>query len=159
MATPSKNEWAASPPRIENPVWAWRTCPVGFFAEVEVRRNGVLEQVDDAVAGEHEGRSPERREADAFRDHVEDGDGHHESGAKGDEVAEIVLRPAAAHQNHAADDVGDGGEGSENEREKHRGAKKWLAGESMRDEESAKEAVSRNAFSDKYDPQSRLTGL
>jgi hypothetical protein len=30
-----------------------------------------------------------------------------------------VQRPAATHQNHAANDVGDGGESSEDEGEKH----------------------------------------
>ena len=88
---------------------------VGFFAEVEVGRDGVLEQMDGAVAGEDERGRPDSGEFDALGEHVEDGDGHHKSCAESDGVAQVALRPVAANEDDAADDVGDGGEASKSE--------------------------------------------
>jgi hypothetical protein len=86
---------------------------VGFFAEVEVGCDGVLEQMDGAVASEDKQRRPDGGKFEGLGKHVEDGDGHHESRAESDGVAEVALRPVAMDEDDAADDVSQCGEGSE----------------------------------------------
>ena|ERR1700723_1972810 len=93
---------------------------VGFFAEVEMGRDGVLEQMDGAVAGEDERGRPDGGKLEALGEHVENGDGHHEARAESDGVAEVALGPVLADQDHAANNVGEGGKGSEEEREEHK---------------------------------------
>lgn len=90
---------------------------VGFFAEVEVGVDGVLEEVDGAVAGHDEDGGEFGVELEALWEHFEDGGGHEEAGAEGDEVAEIFLDSCGADEDEAADDVGQGGYGSEEDGE------------------------------------------
>ena len=90
---------------------------VRFFAIVEVRVDGVLEQVHDAVAGHDEDGAEARAQAKALGSHLQQSDGHQEACAQGDKIAQVALDAFGAHQNQAAGDVGQRGNGSENEGE------------------------------------------
>ena len=86
---------------------------VGLFSEVEVGVDGVLEEMDDAVAGHDEDGAEARAEAEAFGCHFKERCGHEEASAEGDEVAEVAFDSFGADQDQAADDVGEGGDGAE----------------------------------------------
>src|SRR5271163_1186765 len=95
-----------------------------LLAEVKMRGESVLEQVDRAITGEHHHRRPFQGKLEAFRQHLEKRGRHHESCAKGDKVAEIALLPIAAYQHEAAEDVSKRGDASENEGKFHEGGLK-----------------------------------
>ena len=81
-----------------------------LFAVVEVGVDGVLQQMDHAVAGHDEDGPQAGAQLEALRHHLEHRYGHEEAGAEGDEVAQVALDAAGAHQNQAAGDVGERGQ-------------------------------------------------
>ena len=60
---------------------------MGISTKVEMRCDGVLQEMDQAVSGKHEQRRPAKRQFEAFRDHLEQNRGKHEACAQGNEVA------------------------------------------------------------------------
>ncbi len=61
-----------------------------LFAKMKVRRDGVLKKMDDAIARQHQRRSPSRGDAKALGNHLEKGSGHHEPCTQRDEVAQVT---------------------------------------------------------------------
>ena len=59
---------------------------MGFFAEMEVRGHGVLEEMDEEVAAENQERAT-LAFTHRYREHVNDRGGQHEPGAEADEIA------------------------------------------------------------------------
>ena len=82
---------------------------VGLFAVVKVRRDGVLEEMNQQISAEHQQRSSASGELQAFGYHLDQSRGQHESRAQGDEVAKVVALPVLLHNHRAAKDVGRGG--------------------------------------------------
>ena len=87
---------------------------VGLLAEVEVRRERVLEQVHAEVAEQHE---QERvGHLGGLRQHPHEGGRQHEAGARGHEVPEGRLTPLVrGRHEHGSRHVGDGGDGGESQ--------------------------------------------
>ena len=56
-------------------------------------------------------------QAQAFRGHLQQGGGHEEAGAERDEVAQVALDAAGAHQHQAAGHVGQRGDHAEEDGE------------------------------------------
>src|SRR5690349_6818861 len=80
-----------------------------LFAEVEMRCDGVLEEMDNQIADENEKGSRLSPQYQALRNHFDHGRGEHEAGAQRDKVAKIAALPVALHNNRTAEDVGGGG--------------------------------------------------
>ena len=80
-----------------------------FFAEVKVRRHRVLKKVDDQIAEQNQKCRRFATQFQAFRNHLDQSGGQHESRAQGDKVAEIAPLPVPLHNDRAAKDVGRGG--------------------------------------------------
>ena len=59
---------------------------VGFFAEMEMRCDGVFEKMNDEIAHKHEVRSIFWPQLQAGRENLHDGRSQHESRTEGDEV-------------------------------------------------------------------------
>jgi hypothetical protein len=82
---------------------------VGFFAEMEVRVDGVLEEMNDAITGHDEDGAEARAELEAFGGHLKERGSHEEACAESDEVAEVSLNALGADENQATDDIGESG--------------------------------------------------
>ena len=77
---------------------------VRLFAVVEVRGDGVLEEVDQQVAGQHQQRALVRAgKFKTLRHHLDQRRGQHEARAQGDEIAQIAPLPAFLHDDRAAE--------------------------------------------------------
>ena len=110
MAMPSKNVWMISPSSTEYPVCAVdEFVVVRFFAEVKMRGNRVLEEVDDQIAEQNQQGRSSSAQFETLRNHLHQGRGQHESRAQRDEVAKIAPLPMPLHDDRAAEDVGGGG--------------------------------------------------
>src|SRR4029077_8154575 len=83
---------------------------VDLLAEVEVRGDGVLEEMDQEVAPEDEDRRAVR-EPRALGDHAEEDRRQHEARAERDRVAKKTVVPAAERHHRPAEEVGRRGEG------------------------------------------------
>ena len=90
---------------------------VRFLAEVEVRRDGVFEEVNEKIAAEDEEGGTASAQREAGGNHFGDGGGEHESGAERHEVLEIALLPVALNENEPAENVGESGGEAEGEAE------------------------------------------
>ena len=88
---------------------------VGFFAEMKMRGEGVLEKMYEEVAAEDQkenrvGAGVETRRGIAaklqrFGNHFEQCGGQHEAGAERDEIMQIAARPFAMGDERAAQNV------------------------------------------------------
>ena len=76
-----------------------------FFAEMEMRGQSVLEEMHEEESGEDEEECGVAAEADGFGDDVNKGDGEHVTGAEGDEVLQELVRPFAADNEIAAEEI------------------------------------------------------
>jgi hypothetical protein len=92
---------------------------VGFFAEVEVGVDGVLKQVNDAIAGHDEHWTKARAEFQALWSHLDYGRGHEEACAESDEVAQVALDASGADEHQAAGYVGQRGDCAQKQGELH----------------------------------------
>src|SRR5208283_1151946 len=82
---------------------------MSFFSVVKVRRDGVLEQVNEQVAEQHQqGAAFAPGEFQAFRYHFDECGGQHEARAQRHKVAEVTPLPALLHDDRAAENVGCG---------------------------------------------------
>ena len=80
-----------------------------FFAEMEMRRDGVLEEVNEQIAAEDEESGTGAAQFDAGGNHFDDGRGEHETGAESHEIFQIAFFPVALNENEPAKDVGESG--------------------------------------------------
>src|SRR5580700_341201 len=78
---------------------------VRLLAEVEVRRNSVLEEVDDEVAQQNQVRSRSATQLQTLRNHLNQSGRQHESRAQGDEIAQIAPLPTALHNDRPAKNI------------------------------------------------------
>ena len=81
-----------------------------LLAVVEVRADGVLQQVHDAVAGHDENGPEARTHAKALGSHLQQSDSHQEARAQGDKVAQVAFDALGADQYQAAGHVGQRGD-------------------------------------------------
>jgi hypothetical protein len=80
-----------------------------FFAEVEMRRDRMFEEMNDQISQQHKkGRGPSAQ-FEAFRDHLDERRGQHESRAQRHKVTEVAPLPVPLHNDRSAEDVGGGG--------------------------------------------------
>src|ERR1035438_605716 len=79
-----------------------------FLAKMEVRRDRMLEEVDDEIAQQHKKRRRPSAQLEAFWNHLDQGCGQHESRAQRDKVAQIAPLPVPLHNDRATEDVGGG---------------------------------------------------
>ena len=80
---------------------------MGLFAEVEMRRERVLEKVHDQVAGQYEKRGILAPECEAGREDFHQSRGQHEPCAESDEVFQVATLPSALHDDGAAKHIGE----------------------------------------------------
>src|SRR5512141_114582 len=80
-----------------------------LFAEMEVRCDGMLEEVNDEVAEQNQQGCRSPAQFQTLRDHFDKRGGQHKSCAECDEVAQVAPLPIALHDDGAAEDVGGGG--------------------------------------------------
>src|SRR5215469_3939459 len=100
---------------------------VGLFAEMEVRCDRVLEEMNDQISEEHQKGSGFSPHLDALRNHLDQSGGQHEPGAQGHEVTKIASLPMPLHDDRTAKDIGRSG----GEAEKYAGENRvhwWAAG-------------------------------
>src|SRR5439155_16137124 len=105
---------------------------MSFLAEVEVWRNGMLEEVRHQISGKNKDGSIFFTQVKAGGDNFEHGGGQHESGAKSDEIFEIRPVPVLLNNDGAAEDIGCG-----RCRAKQQTEKDWVHGCRMIAEPSA----------------------
>src|SRR5207237_8241544 len=94
---------------------------VRFLAEMEVRRPGVLEEMDDEIAHQDQERRSEGRETQALGNHFGERGGQHETRAQGDKVGEEGAAPRARGDDHAAQNVGEARYDSQREADREGG--------------------------------------
>ena len=82
---------------------------VGFFAEMEVGRDGVLKEVNDQIAQKNKKSRGASAQFEAFGNHLDQSCCQHESRAQRDKVAEVTPLPMPLHDDGAAEDIGRGG--------------------------------------------------
>src|SRR6476620_9507025 len=88
---------------------------VRFLPEVKVRRYGVLEEMDDQIADQHERSCCFSAQFKTLRNHLDQRGSQHDSSTQGYEVAKITALPVALHDDRSAEDVcGGGGEAQKN---------------------------------------------
>src|ERR1041385_2998108 len=88
-----------------------------LFAEMEVRRYGVLEKVDEEISNKNQQRRFFAGERDALRNHLQDRRRQHEPGSDGHEVFQIATIPMPLNKNRAAEDISRGGGQTQHETE------------------------------------------
>ena len=82
---------------------------VCFFAEVEVGRDGVLEEMNDQVAEQDQEGCVTSAEFEARGYNLDQRRGQHESSTQGNEVSEVAPLPVSLDDDGAAENVGAGG--------------------------------------------------
>src|SRR5690349_24768766 len=86
-----------------------------FFPEMKVRRDGVLEEVDDEVPEQDQKSGVAAAQGQTLRDHLNQGRCQHESRAQSDEVVEKATIPVLLDVDCASKHVGGcGGEPKHN---------------------------------------------
>src|SRR6266404_2397941 len=93
---------------------------VGFFSEVEVRGQGVLEEVSNKVSGQQQKGSVLLAYRKAGRDDFQRCGGQHEPCAQSDKILEIRTVPVLLNNNRATKNVCRGGGRAEQKAEKDR---------------------------------------
>src|SRR5258708_5866863 len=81
---------------------------MGLFAEVKVRRDGMLEEVDDQIAQQNQKRGGPSTQLEAFGNHLDESSGQHESRAQRDKVTQITPLPVPLDDDGAAKNIGGG---------------------------------------------------
>ena len=81
---------------------------VGLFSEVEMRGDGVLEEMDEQVSEQDEKPGILAAQFNAFRHHFDEGRRQHEARSQSDEVAKVGALPISLDDDGAAEDVGGG---------------------------------------------------
>src|SRR5580658_829391 len=84
---------------------------------MKMRCDRVLEQVDEAVAPKDKQRGPAKRETKALGNHLQQGGREHESRTQGNEISKVALLPVCPHQDQSPQDVCQGGDQSQYQRE------------------------------------------
>jgi len=78
---------------------------VGFFAEVEMRSDSVLEEMDEQVSEQDEKSGVRAAQLDALRHHFDQRRGQHESCAERHEVAQVRVFPMLMNDDGAAEHI------------------------------------------------------
>ena len=78
---------------------------VGFFSKVEMRGDGVLEEMDEQVSAEDEKSGIGATQLNALRHHLDERRRQHETCAERDEVAEVGALPIPLNDDGAAEHV------------------------------------------------------
>ena len=88
IAIPSKKVWIMSPMSTDKLFRLLsNSCGCVSSPKVEVRANGVLEEVNDQVADKYQQRSGVSAQLKAGRNHFDDRRGQHEARSQGDKIA------------------------------------------------------------------------
>ena len=106
---------------------------VRLLAEVKVRCNGVLEEMDHKISEQKKERRVFGGNSQAFRKHLQECGGQHESGADGHEVAKIAALPMALNDDQPANSVSQSSGESENNGEHERRHIVWIRSRTMAD--------------------------
>ena len=104
---------------------------MGLLAEVEVGNEGVLDEVDAAVAGEKQGRGPAGVDGERCGDHLQQCGAQHETRAQSNEVAQGTHRGRTANENDAAKQVGQAGDQAQPKAKPEHGAAQAAGGEGL----------------------------
>src|SRR5882724_1344187 len=78
---------------------------MGFLAEVKMRGDGVLEQMDQKIADQHKYQRLLAAEANRFRNHFDERHGQHVPGAKSQKILQHSPRPVVAYNEVTADEI------------------------------------------------------
>ena len=101
---------------------------MGFFAEMKMRRDGMLEEMDEKISGEDENENARHTGCQSQRlgDHFEKGGGEHEARAECNEIFQVGARPLAADDCETADDIGGRGDHAQKQGEQNpRCSNRW----------------------------------
>ena len=79
---------------------------VRFFAEMEMRRQGVLEKMNDEISDEHEKIGAVARQGHRFGKNFENRRGQHEARAQRQKIFQVLPRPFAVQDKQAAKNIG-----------------------------------------------------
>src|SRR5437763_12608937 len=90
---------------------------VGFLAEMEVRGDRVLEEMDEQISCEHQQRRAAAAKFQAVRDDLDNGHTQHKAGTKRDKIFQVRAVPVLLHDDGAAENVRGGGSQSEQKTE------------------------------------------
>ena len=85
-----------------------------LFAEVKMRGDGVLEEMNDQVSEQDQQGRGLSAQLETLGNHLDEGRGQHESRAQRDEVAQIAALPMPLNNDRAAENIGGGGRQAQN---------------------------------------------
>ena len=71
---------------------------VGFFPEMEMRRQGVFKKMNDEIADQHQKIGEASRQGHRFGKDFQNGRGQHEARAQRQKIFQILARPFAVHE-------------------------------------------------------------
>lgn len=91
---------------------------VRFFAEMKVRGDGVLEQVNQEKSREDEDQRVGTGEAHGFGNDFDQSHGKHVTRTEREEVLQVAARPFAIHDEVAAEQIASGGDEAEDRGER-----------------------------------------
>src|SRR5580698_812136 len=86
---------------------------VGLFAEVEVRRDRVLEEMNEEIAEQDQIGGASSPQFQALWHHLDQSSRQHEPSAQGDKIAQITPLPTTLHNDRPAKNVSGGGSEAE----------------------------------------------
>ena len=87
--------------------------PMSFFAEMEVRRHGVFEKMDEKETDQDVEKRALPGEANRFRKNFDKDDGQHVAGTECQEILQVLTGPFFAYYEIAAEKISSGGDDAE----------------------------------------------